>query len=78
MDQCSNMLSSHIVFIWYMYIDIGVNSWEARWAQSDYLWVGCYLNFVTNFWNIEKNKLITFYFLLISCFLRVLCYFQHF
>ena len=32
---------------------------------------------IFNFLNIEKNKILIFNFLNFSCFLRVLCYFQH-
>ena len=30
-----------------------------------------------NFLNIEKNKILRIYFFNISCFLRILCCFQH-
>ena len=34
-------------------------------------------DFVMNFLNIEKNKILRFFFFKISCFLHVSCYFQH-
>ena len=33
--------------------------------------------FFMNLLNIEKNKIVRIIFFQISCFLRVLCYFQH-
>ena len=38
---------------------------------------GMLFEFFMNFLNIEKKKIKKFYFLKISCFLRVSCYFQH-
>ena len=37
---------------------------------------GMLFEFCMNFLNIDKNKII-FFFFNISCFLRVSCYFQH-
>ena len=38
---------------------------------------GMFFEFFMNFLNIEKNKIKKNLFVNISCFLRVLCYFQH-
>ena len=38
---------------------------------------GMLFEFFMNFLNIEKNKIFKFVFFNISCFLHVLCYFQH-
>ena len=38
---------------------------------------GMLFEFFMKFLNIEKNKILRFFFFKISCFLRVLCYFQH-
>ena len=38
---------------------------------------GMLFEFFMNFLNIEKNKIFNFFFYNISCFLHVLCYFQH-
>ena len=39
---------------------------------------GMLFEFVMNFLNIEKNKILRFLFFKISCFLHVSCYFQHY
>ena len=38
---------------------------------------GMLFEFFMNFFNIEKYKILDFFFFKISCFLRVSCYFQH-
>ena len=38
---------------------------------------GMLFEFFKNFLNIEKNKIVRIFSFKISCFLRVLCYFQH-
>ena len=38
---------------------------------------GMLFEFFMNFLNIEKNKILRIFFFKISCFLHVLCYFQH-
>ena len=38
---------------------------------------GMLFEFFMNFFNIEKYKILNFFFFKISCFLRVSCYFQH-
>ena len=39
---------------------------------------GMLFEFFMNFLNIEKNKIFKINVVNISCFLRVLCYFQHY
>ena len=38
---------------------------------------GMLFEFYMNFLNIEKNKMLRIFVFNISCFLHVLCYFQH-
>ena len=38
---------------------------------------GMLFEFCVNFLKIEKNKILRIFVFNISCFLRVLCYFQH-